>query len=231
VRAQERLDESVTAAGLGRHRRPRGRRRGRPGFFSSPQPPTRTAGSGRPGSRWQWLRQGRDRLSRSARIGRATPAPGRPRCPRPTNPVAQGARRSVHPSACSWSSATGPRHRHVAERHPRARGGRRAAQGTSSSSRRTGRRPTGGRSDAGGACGRAPGCGATSGVNERRRLRAPGGPRQLRPAAGDARLLGVGGRPSGRDLFGAEWNQGPAGRRPRPSARRADLGATQSASS
>ena len=66
LRAQERLDESVTAAGLG-------------GivdhvvdvevglaFLSSPQPPDAHGWVWSPGKPLQWLRQGRDRLSRSA---------------------------------------------------------------------------------------------------------------------------------------------------------------------
>jgi hypothetical protein len=66
LRAQERLDESVTAAGLG-------------GivdhvvdvevglaFLSSPEPPDAHGWDWSPGKPLQWLRQGRDRLSRSA---------------------------------------------------------------------------------------------------------------------------------------------------------------------
>ena len=66
LRAQERLDESVTAAGLG-------------GivdhvvdvevglaFLSSPEPPEAHGWFWSPGKPLQWLRQGRDRLSRSA---------------------------------------------------------------------------------------------------------------------------------------------------------------------
>jgi hypothetical protein len=73
LRAQERLDESVTAAGLG-------------GivdhvvdvevglaFLSSPQPPDAHGWVWSPGKPLQWLRQGRDRLSRSATDRTADP--------------------------------------------------------------------------------------------------------------------------------------------------------------
>ena len=208
LRAQERLDESVTAAGLG-------------GivdhvvdvevglaFLSSPQPPDAHGWAWSPGKPLQWLRQGRDRLSRSAADRTGDPRTWPATLPETDEPgVAQGARRPVHPAAARGHPRLDTRHRHVAERYARAGGGRRAAQGPRRARGTPGRRPPGGRAAAGEPAVARPAAGLLPGAEERRRPAAPGGPRPLRPAAGDARLVGVGGRPVGRDLFGAEWTK------------------------
>ena len=208
LRAQERLDESVTAAGLG-------------GivdhvvdvevglaFLSSPEPPDAHGWTWSPGKPLQWLRQGRDRLHRTAADRHGRPAylagdAARDRRPR----VAQGAGRPVHPPPARGPARLDADHRHLAQRHPRARGHRRAAQGP--------RR-------ARGAPRRRPHVVEPLLVSLRARARLlayflelKSGADPLRPEVLDRfdplpvtpAALEWAADPSGRDLFGAEWTK------------------------
>ena len=219
LRAQERLDESVTAAGLG-------------GivdhvvdvevglaFLSSPQPPDAHGWVWSPGKPLQWLRQGRDRLSRSAPDRTGDPRTWPATLPETDEPgwrkelVDQCIRRLLVVIR-DWTPviATSRNGTRVLVAVAELRKDLVELEAT------PGRRPPGGRADAGEPAVARPAAGVLPGAEERRRPAAPGGPRQLRPAAGDARLLGVGGRPVGARPVRSRVDQGPAGgdRGPQP---------------
>ena len=215
LRAQERLDESVTAAGLGGIVDHVVDAEVGLAFLSSPEPPDAHG--------WAWSRRqaaavaatGPRAVDRNAADRTGRPAHLAGDAARDRRPgVAQGAGRPVHPAAAGGAARLDADHRHLAQRHPRAGGDRGAAQGPGRARGAPRRRRPGRRAAAGQPARPGPAAGVLPGAQERRRPAAARGARPLRPAAGDPRRRWS-GRPTRRGAT-CSAPSGPRTSTPRP---------------
>ena len=223
LRAQERLDESVTAAGLGGIVDHVVDAEVGLAFLSSPQPPDAHGWVWSPGKPLQWLRQGRDRLSRSAPDRTGDPRTWPATLPETDEPgwrkelVDQCIRRLLVVIR-DWTpviatSRNGTRvlvavaelRKDLVELEAHLDGDRQVVEPMLVSLRSRARLL-------------AYFLELKSGADPLR----PEVLDQLRPAAGDARVLGVGGRPVGARPVRRRVDQGPAGGDRGPQRGRAD---------
>ena len=215
LRAQERLDESVTAAGLGGIVDHLVDAEVGLAFLSSPEPPDAHGWTWAPGKPLEWLRQGRERLYRHAADRTGDPRTWPATLPETTDPewrkelIDQCIRRLLV-ALRNWTPLIAT-----------SRNGTRVLVAIAELRKdlveldaHLARRPAGGRAVAGQPAGPGPAAGLLPGAQERRGPAAARGARHLRTAARDAGVAGVGGGPVGPRPLRRGVDQGPAERRP-----------------